>query len=110
MFIIPVGNRVNWKRPPVVTLLLVILNCFVFFFLQAGDAEQEASARLYYFDSGLPAWELPRYAAYLGQAGKADAARELRDMLAEHDDDALEWMEHDAQFMHRLHADRVITP
>ncbi len=110
MFIIPVGNRVNWKRPPVVTLLLVILNCFVFFFLQAGDAEQEASARQYYFDSGLPAWELPRYAAYLGQAGKTDAARELRDMLAEHDDDALEWMEHDAPFMHRLHANRVITP
>ncbi|MGZ8218592.1 hypothetical protein [Methylomagnum sp.] len=37
MFVILVGNRVNWNRPPVITLLLIVINCAVFFFLQTDD-------------------------------------------------------------------------
>jgi membrane associated rhomboid family serine protease len=110
MFIIPVGNRVDWKRPPVVTLLIILINCFVFFVLQAGDERNDEKATHYYFTSELPKWELNRYASYLDERGAVAESEEFSDMLRKRDGDTLAVMEHDAKFMRELHAGHVITP
>lgn len=110
MFIIPVGDRVNWKRPPVVTLLLILINCFVFFFLQAGDDQSEQQAAQFYFSSDLPNWELPRYAKYLEDDGDPAESRQFNEMLDKKDSTALIVMESDVKFMRELHAGQIITP
>lgn len=110
MFIIPVGNRVDWRRPPVVTLLLILVNCFVFFALQAGDDRRDEKAMRYYFSSDLPKWELNHYSEYLEKDGDPAESQRFREMLAKRDRYTLMVMERDAKFMRELHAGHVITP
>ncbi len=107
MFIIPVGNRVNWQRPPIVTLLLIFINCCVFFFLQGDDQRSEQQATQYYFSSNLAGWELPRYAQYLAQQDDAEA-QPFQALLTEQDPLALAIMEHDEAFMHALRQGEII--
>lgn len=110
MFIIPVGNRVDWKRPPVVTVLLILINCFVYFALQSGDQRSEEQATRFYFGSQLPDWELPRYATYLELHGEAGDAQEYKQLLEKKDSVVLTIMEHDGKFMLELRAGRIVTP
>lgn len=110
MFIIPVGNRVDWKRPPVVTLLLILINCFVFFFLQSGNDAKDAKAAEYYFSCDLPNWELNQYSGYLERNGDPGKSEYIRKLLAKQDVNGLDIMERDARFMRELHAGRIITP
>ncbi|MFZ5522771.1 MAG: rhomboid family intramembrane serine protease [Pseudomonadota bacterium] len=109
MFIIPVGNRVDWKRPPVVTLLLILINCFVFFFLQAGSDRTDEKAMRYYFSSELPEWELNRYSEYLEKEGDPAETQQFSELLRRRNANALIIMEHDAKFMRELHAENIIT-
>jgi len=110
MFIIPVGNRVDWKRPPVVTLLLILVNCFVFFFLQAGDDRQDARATDYYYSSQLPNWEFGRYQEYLEKNDRADASSQFGILIKKRNTSALNSLENDAKFMQELHAGKIVTP
>jgi len=110
MFIIPVGDRVNWKRPPVITLLLILVNCFVFFFIQGGDEKNELKAAEYYFSSELPNWELPRYAKYLEINGDPEALQNFNAILNKKKEISLMLMERDFKFMRELHAGNIITP
>lgn len=110
MFIIPVGNRVNWKRPPVITLLLILVNCFVFFFLQSGDERQEDKAFDYYFSSNLPDWELKHYPEYLEQSGDYIKSRQVSEMIEKRDSRVIIVMDMDAKFVRELRAGRIVTP
>jgi membrane associated rhomboid family serine protease len=110
MFIIPVGDRVNWKRPPVITLMLILINCFVFFFFQGGDEKNDRKAMEYYFSSELPNWELNRYSKYLEKEGDPAETQQFNEMLAKKDSFALMFMEHDVKFMRDLHAGIIVTP
>src|SRR6056297_2083649 len=65
MLIIPLEGKISWRNPPVITLLLIAINCFVLFVLQSGDSDRYKKAHEYYFDSGLASIELPRYAEHL---------------------------------------------
>jgi len=109
MFIIPVGDRVNWKRPPVVTLLLILVNCFVFFFLQGSDQKNDDIAQQYYFSSDLPNWELTRYSKYLETNGDPTDLQQFNEMQDKKNRIALPIMEHDATFMRELQAGNIIT-
>lgn len=109
MFIIPVGDRVDWKRPPIVTLLLILINCFVFFFLQAGDGSSDKKAMRFYFSSELPNWELRRYSEYLEKEGDPAETQQFGELFRRRNAIALTVMEHDAKFMRELHAGHVIT-
>ena len=109
MFIIPVGNRVNWKRPPVITLLLILVNCIIYFGVQSGDESQERKAYNYYFSSDLPNWELKRYPEYLERSGDVIKADQMTHLLERRDTDLLVVMEQDARFMRELRAGHVVT-
>ncbi len=106
MLIVPVVEGLNWRRPPPVTVALILANFLVFFLYQTGDAAREAKALQAYFDSSLPAFELPAFAARL-RAAKPQLAKQI-----ESADPRLlvRVMESDEAFMRELHAGRVVTP
>ncbi|WP_415898199.1 rhomboid family intramembrane serine protease [Neptuniibacter sp. QD72_48] len=72
MVIIPTEKKFDWRRPPFVLFLLVILNALVFFFAQDKDEEMINDAlnrytELQYFDAE---WDM--YLNYLKEDGVAD--------------------------------------
>lgn len=53
MLIIPAEHPLDWQKPPVVTLLLILLNVLIYFAYQGGDQAREAHAVQVYLDGGL---------------------------------------------------------
>ncbi|KPP97369.1 rhomboid family intramembrane serine protease [Marinobacter sp. HL-58] len=65
MLIIPAENAVNWRRPPWVTLGLMLACLLVFTFYQGGDSRLTERAIEVYLDSDLSSLEAPVYEDYL---------------------------------------------
>lgn len=83
MFILPIFRAIDWRRPPLFTLLLILINCFVFFVFQAGDNAIEQKAVEFYVDSELPAIEFPLYLDYLKQTNQFNKAEQLKPLLGQ---------------------------
>ena len=109
IIIIPVSRRPDWRKPPIITLLLILINVLVFFGLQSGDGERFREAYGYYAKSILVRTELPRYVKHLEGAGETQAAERASRALSEE-----QWffvlrrMENDAAFMERLRDGKII--
>ena len=106
MLIVPIVEGLDWRRPPPVTVALILVNCLVFFFYQTGDSAREAKALEAYSSSSLPRLELPAFRQRL---------RETQPKLAPYVDKAdpaqlVGRMESDEGFMRELRAGRVVTP
>lgn len=67
LLLLPFDRRVDWKRPPLITLALILLNGLIFFLLQSGDEDKLDTAYQYYQESRLADVEFPLYSAYLRQ-------------------------------------------
>jgi len=112
MLILPLARKPDWRRPPILTLLLVLANVAVFFGLQQGDQRHYRQAVAFYLDSPLPDIEFPRYIAYLEANDRYGRARAIRRALAGGDDAAagvVSAMQGDGRFMARLRGGEVIT-
>ncbi|MBI2380835.1 MAG: rhomboid family intramembrane serine protease [Gammaproteobacteria bacterium] len=108
MLIIPADKPLDWKRPPLLTLMLILLNVLVFFAYQGGDERRWQAAMRYYAQSGLAELEVPAYLDYLdahGDAARAEAARRAGDPMA-----LSLALNQDAAFLAELHAGRIISP
>jgi membrane associated rhomboid family serine protease len=70
VLIIPMTGKMSWRNPPVITLFLILLNCLVYFVVQADDDESYLRAEKYYVDSGLAEIETGRYLEYLKATGR----------------------------------------
>ena len=106
MLIVPIVEGLDWRRPPPVTVALILLNCLVFFAYQTGDTAREAKALEAYMSSTLPRVELPAFKERL---------RETHPTLAPFVDKAdpgilVQRMAGDEAFMRDLHAGRIVTP
>jgi membrane associated rhomboid family serine protease len=106
LLIVPIVEGLDWRRPPPVTVALILANCLVFFFYQTGDTTREARAIEAYSSSSLPRLELPAFRERL---------RETQPKLAPYVDKAgpaalVGRMESDEGFMRELRAGRVVTP
>jgi membrane associated rhomboid family serine protease len=111
MLIIPVSRRPDWRHPPLITLLLILLNCLIYFGLQSGDDLRSENAYRYYAESALPGIELPRFIKYLEDKGKSKAAASASAALAQKNwGRVLRAMESDTSFMKRLREGGVILP
>jgi len=111
MLIIPVSRRPDWRHPPVVTLLLILLNCLIYFGVQSGDDKRQENAFRFYADSSLPGLELPRYAKHLEMSGHTrDASKVSKALDDERWPEVLMTMEADAAFMKRLRDSQIIVP
>jgi hypothetical protein len=62
--LIPFDRKIDWSHPPVVTLLLVLINIIIFFGWQSGDTERIGTAFEYYLESGLAEQESSAYQKY----------------------------------------------
>ena len=111
MLIIPVSRRPDWRHPPLVTLLLILLNCLIYFGLQSGDDLRTERAYHYYAESTLRAIELPRYVKHLEASGHSDKATAAAAAI-----DSNDWprilmaMEDDMAFMKRLRSGSIVLP
>lgn len=111
MLIIPFDRPIDWRRPPVVTLALVIVNVFVFFGFQLDDSREMRDLHAQYYDSGLAGIELPHYREYLQREGESR-------LFLEHFGDKIDnrsapWFSRlmsDDEFQQRLAAEEVIEP
>lgn len=69
-FAIPLNNKLDWRRPPFITVLLVLLNFIVYFGPQRMESKALEQAANFYAESSILAkMEFPRYAEYLRQSG-----------------------------------------
>ena len=108
MLIIPVSRRPDWRHPPLITLLLILLNCLIYFGLQSGDEQRMQNAYRYYANSTLPGIELPRYVKHLERTGRQSESA-AADAL-----DSKRWpklfmdMEADTAFMKLLRSGQIV--
>jgi membrane associated rhomboid family serine protease len=110
MIIIPVSRRPDWRNPPVITLLLILINVLVFFGPQSGDDNRQREAYEYYAKSILIKTELPRYVKHLEDTGETQKAEQATQALSSHERwfFVLQMMEGDATFMQRLRDGKIV--
>ena len=103
MFLVfPLNSKPDWLNPPWMTVLLILLNCLVYFGPQRADEQAWQRGVDFYTQSDLPALEFPRYADYLRQSDNPQQ-RELAGRIehltsAADSEQLLRLMEHDRDF------------
>ncbi len=109
MFIIPLIGRISWRNPPFVTIGIILVNCLVFFLIQAGESEKQYEASRYYFESGLANIEVPHYITY--REGHFQRSENPSDTQALDQDTVTQFyleMERDFVFLQKLNNDEII--
>lgn len=119
MFIaIPLETKPSWRSPPWMTLLLIAINCWVFFAWQVPEERGVQRAAERYLHTPLPQIELPLYAKET--ARRADASGKSRDrqradavakaQRADMIELVYQAMWHDNAFRERLLGGQLIRP
>lgn len=67
MLIIPIQNKPDWRRPPLMCFALIALNLLVFVLYQGGDEQRWQKAEDYYFSSDLSEREEARFLIYVNE-------------------------------------------
>lgn len=106
MLIVPIASKSDSKHLPYCCIALILINCFILFFLQSGDNAIYRQAQQYYGDSGLLEIELKAYHQYLLDKGTNDvpslSSEKGKKKLSNR-------MFSDREFMDRLEQGLVIT-
>ncbi|WP_163831798.1 rhomboid family intramembrane serine protease [Spartinivicinus ruber] len=87
MLIIPVEHQINWKNPPVATLLVILINVIIYFGYQINDDEKYYRALKYYENHGLYSYERDVYLQYLKQKDIDQYKHAIR--LVDHEKDKI---------------------
>jgi membrane associated rhomboid family serine protease len=90
MFLIPLAKKFDWRRPPVVTFLIVLVNVLVYAVWQSPSQDRREQALVHYFESSLAELELPRYARYLAQRQRPERAALVQRAMAGSERDMVE--------------------
>jgi membrane associated rhomboid family serine protease len=69
MIVIPLTKNFSWRNPPLLTIALIVVNCFIFAAFQHNDDHYWQEAFHFYFDSGLGEMEIGLYQEYLQRTG-----------------------------------------
>lgn len=111
MLIIPIVGKLSKRNPPFVTILLILINCFVFFAFQGDDDEGYARAMQYYQESGLLRIEVTSYIRHI-EANKPSEALTRTEEESEDDltDRYFDKMWADDAFRLKLKQGKIITP
>jgi membrane associated rhomboid family serine protease len=103
---LPLEKKPDWADPPVVTLLLILINVIIFYTWQHADARYEEDAFNYYVQSGLVKTELRAYLDYKKQPDRLSARDiETGSPTAQV---VLDEMLKDSEFQRQLEQNRVI--
>jgi len=65
MLIIPVERQLNWRKPPLMTLAIILANVLIFFIYQSQDEKLLQQGVDQYIDAGFVQLEAPVYKEYL---------------------------------------------
>ena len=107
--IVPITGRLSWRKPPLVTIALILVNIFVFFGFQSEDRAFVQDAWQHYFDSGLVRIELEYFLRYRNEDPTI-----IRTAEAQEDHDTintyLEQMFRDATFQQRIEQGDIVSP
>lgn len=114
LLLLPLDRKIEWKKPPLVTLALILACCLVYFFIQGPDQARWRETADFYFSSVLPELEIPAYIDYLHQHGDYQAARTVQEIFEKKAAGpgalwVLRSIQGDRVFNDRLEHDRVIT-
>lgn len=118
LLLLPLDRKIDWKKPPLATIGLVLLCCAVFFFVQGPDRERWRAAGNHYFSTELPAVEFPAYIDDLRRRGEFEQANAVRQAMVELEekspsDPRAQWLlrtlQGDRAFVDRLERGEVIT-
>ena len=105
MLIIPIEQKLDGSNPPVATLLLILINCFVFFGYQSNDESVWQEAIEVYQSQALYFYEHRIYSEYL-----AEKSPDLYQEFKQFDEaKASYWMLSDKAFAHYLEYDYFIN-
>ncbi|HEY3488332.1 MAG TPA: rhomboid family intramembrane serine protease [Gammaproteobacteria bacterium] len=98
MLIIPIEQKLDSNRPPAATVMLIILNCLIFFGYQAQDYQYVEQAAQHYQAAGLLEYEEELYSEYLHEKDP-ERHEEYSALEAE---EATYWIIQDIEFAHYL--------
>ncbi|OWP53022.1 rhomboid family intramembrane serine protease [Pseudomonas nitroreducens] len=73
MVIVPAEHPLDWKKPPVITLLLIVINVLIYFGYQGGDSTRREEAVRVYLAQDLLGHERPLFSASLERRDRLDA-------------------------------------
>ncbi|MEW8292661.1 MAG: rhomboid family intramembrane serine protease [Candidatus Thiodiazotropha endolucinida] len=76
MIILPLERSFDWRNPPLVTLLLVAINCFCFFSWQNDENKRFNQAMEFYRDSGLAQLEYSEFIRY-SEVSNPESVKEI---------------------------------
>ena len=72
---IPLENKPSWRSPPWMTVLLIVINCVIFWGWQAPEEKAVERAAQVYAKTDLPAIELPLFLNHLKEQVAQGSAR-----------------------------------
>ncbi|WP_068828240.1 rhomboid family intramembrane serine protease [Pseudomonas sp. BMS12] len=102
MLITPAEHPLDWKRPPVITLLLILLNTLIYFGYQGGDEKRLEIAVHAYLDGGLLNRERALFLESIGQRESLDSdERAYVDGMRRQE--LARWILYDLEFENSLH-------
>ena len=105
---LPLDRKPDWKNPPLITLVILVINVLFWYIWQTNDNTYSVEASEYYVYSGLYKIELRKYEDYT----------ETKDKLTDMDIDQfsraaqkrLVQMQKDGDFENKLDANQIIKP
>ena len=109
MLLIPFDRKIDWRQPPLVTLLLIMINVVCFVFWQAGEDRALQRAMDHYASSGLVDMEYPHFERYLRREGRPNELPSPRE-AKEHPEFLYFAMLQEGRFVQSLDAGEVIKP
>jgi membrane associated rhomboid family serine protease len=113
MLIIPLARKLDWRRPPLITLLLILANLLIYAVSEHRDQQSFERAVRYFLHSPLAQIEPPLYIRYLHDERSLEEEQRLREALRQGEDgvvEVLEAIQDDPGFLALLHASRIVTP
>jgi membrane associated rhomboid family serine protease len=110
VLIVPLHRPFNRANFPFATIAIVVINVFVFLFLQSSDDAAEQRAAQYYAETKLGDVELPLYREWL-QTHPDERRQQFLDSVGERSSNALtvKVLQSDAAFVRALQNDQLIT-
>ncbi len=113
MLIIPLARKLDWRRPPFITLLLILANLVIYAVSEHRDQQSFERAVRYFLHSPLAQIEPALYIHYLHDQRSLEEEQRLREALRQGEDgvvEVLEAIQDDPDFLSLLHAGRIVTP
>jgi membrane associated rhomboid family serine protease len=110
MLLIPIHKKIDWKKPPVITLFLILANIVIFTLFQLDDSDEARDAIAYYQSSELARVELPAAIAYAERVNNYALAAELRDATESKFTYLVFSLQTNTDFMRAMERGEVVSP